>query len=52
AGSGGRILMVRAEAADLPAAQKQVYDYLAKLDIPRTFYRQDIGYRATGKKFE
>ena len=51
AGSGGRILMVRAEAADLKEAQEHVYAYLAKLDIPQTFYRRDIGYRATGKRF-
>lgn len=51
AGSGGRILMVRAEAADLKEAQEHVYAYLAKLDIPQTFYRRDIGYRATGKQF-
>lgn len=51
AGSGGRILMVRAEAAGLKEAQEHVYAYLAKLDIPQTFYRRDIGYRATGKRF-
>lgn len=51
AGSGGRILMVRAEAAGLKEAQEHVYAYLAKLDIPQTFYRHDIGYRATGKQF-
>ena len=51
AGSGGRILMVRAEAADLKEAQEHVYAYLAKRDIPQTFYRRDIGYRATGKQF-
>lgn len=51
AGSGGRILMVRAEAAGLKEAQEHVYVYLAKLDIPQTFYRHDIGYRATGKQF-
>lgn len=51
AGSGGRILMVRAEAADLKEAQEHVYAYLANLDIPQTFYRRDIGYRATGKRF-
>lgn len=51
AGSGGRILMVRAEAAGLKDAQEHVYAYLAKLNIPQTFYRRDIGYRATGKKF-
>ncbi len=43
--------MVRAEEADLKEAQEHVYAYLAKLDIPQTFYRRDIGYRATGKRF-
>lgn len=50
-GNGGRILMVRAEAASLDAAQKHVYDYLAKLDEPECFYRRDIGARATGKTY-
>lgn len=50
-GNGGRILMVRATAKDLAAAQEHVYSYLKKLDIPQTFYRHDIGFRATGKKY-
>lgn len=51
-GNGGRILMVRATAKDLAAAQEHVYSYLKKLDIPQTFYRHDIGFRATGKKYQ
>lgn len=43
---GGRILMVISEANDLKTAQTNVYEYLASLNIPHTFYRHDIGNRA------
>lgn len=45
-GAGGRLMMVMARAGDVQSAQKQVYDYLAKLDEPHCFYRHDIGNRA------
>ncbi|WP_074032950.1 phosphoribosylamine--glycine ligase [Exiguobacterium sp. AT1b] len=45
-GSGGRLLVVTATKPTLLEAKKCVYEAIAQLDLPNTFYRTDIGSRA------
>lgn len=44
--SGGRILGIVAQGADLKSSVDQAYSFLEKIQAPKTFYRKDIGYRA------
>ncbi|EMY79299.1 phosphoribosylamine--glycine ligase [Leptospira weilii serovar Ranarum str. ICFT] len=44
--SGGRILGVVAQGADLKSSVNQAYSFLEKIQVPKTFYRKDIGHRA------
>lgn len=41
--SGGRVLLVEAEAETIEAAQKKVYSALGAVDTTGYFYRKDIG---------
>ena len=44
--SGGRIFLVEATGATLSQARKKVYDALANVELPKMFYRKDIGAKA------
>ncbi|MDT2595913.1 phosphoribosylamine--glycine ligase [Enterococcus dongliensis] len=44
--SGGRVLLVGAQAATIESAQKKVYQILENIDTTDYFYRQDIGEKA------
>ncbi|MCG6192176.1 phosphoribosylamine--glycine ligase [Leptospira sp. FAT2] len=44
--SGGRILGVVAQGADLKSSVAEAYSFLEKIQAPKTFYRKDIGHRA------
>lgn len=45
-GSGGRLLVVTATKPTLLEAKTAVYAAISQLDLPKTFYRSDIGARA------
>lgn len=49
--NGGRLFMVCSSADNLDLAQENVYHYLAMLNLTNCFYRHDIGYKATKKKY-
>lgn len=44
--NGGRVFLVQGKAETLVEAQKEVYDTLDQLPIPKMFYRSDIGDKA------
>ncbi|EMG01737.1 phosphoribosylamine--glycine ligase, C-terminal-like domain protein [Leptospira borgpetersenii str. 200701203] len=44
--SGGRILGVVAQGTDLRNSVDQAYSFLEKIQVPKTFYRKDIGHKA------
>ncbi|MDI7209721.1 phosphoribosylamine--glycine ligase [Leptospira santarosai] len=44
--SGGRILGVVTQGTDLKNSIDQAYSFLEKIQVPKTFYRKDIGHRA------
>lgn len=50
-GAGGRILTVLASAPSLAEAQLKVYECLNSQEQAETFYRKDIGYKATKASF-
>ncbi len=43
---GGRILCVCARASTIVSAQEQAYQWVKKVQIPGSFFRDDIGYKA------
>jgi phosphoribosylamine--glycine ligase len=45
-GAGGRLLMVLSEDPSLKVAHDRVYRYLADINLPGCFYRDDIGAKA------
>jgi len=47
--SGGRILNVCACGSDLPDSSKIVYDSVSKIQVQGSYYRKDIGSKATKK---
>ena len=47
--SGGRILNVGACGSDLPDSSKIVYDSVSKIQVQGSYYRKDIGSKATKK---
>lgn len=51
-GNGGRLLTVIATADTIEDVQAGVYAYLGEHEFDKCFYRRDIGYRATGRRFE
>lgn len=42
----GRILGVVAQGTDLRNSVDQAYSFLEKIQVPKTFYRKDIGHKA------
>lgn len=47
--TGGRIYILHETGSDIVDAQKKVYNLMTDFEVPKTFYRLDIGYRATVK---
>ncbi|CAM2811801.1 phosphoribosylamine--glycine ligase [Dellaglioa algida] len=47
--TGGRIYILHETGSDMVDAQKKVYHLMNDFEVPKTFYRLDIGYRATVK---
>ena len=48
--AGGRVLGVTSLGADVAEAQKKVYQAVKSIDWDDGFYRNDIAYRAIGRK--
>ncbi|MHC9536415.1 phosphoribosylamine--glycine ligase [Dellaglioa sp. BT-FLS60] len=44
--SGGRIYILHETGLDMVDAQQRVYQLVDNFEVPKTFYRMDIGYRA------
>ncbi len=49
--NGGRLLTAIATADTIEDAQQRIYRYLGEHEFDKCFYRKDIGYKATGKRF-
>ena len=49
--NGGRLLTAIATAETIEDAQQKIYRYLEEHEFDKCFYRKDIGYKATGKRF-
>lgn len=49
--NGGRLLTAIATADTIEEAQQRIYRYLGEHEFDKCFYRKDIGYKATGKRF-
>ncbi|RGK45807.1 phosphoribosylamine--glycine ligase [Ligilactobacillus ruminis] len=49
--NGGRLLTAIATAETIEDAQQKIYRYLEEHKFDKCFYRKDIGYKATGKRF-
>ncbi len=47
---GGRVLGVTARGRTVSTAQAHAYEAIKKIELPRGFYRQDIGWRAVARE--